>query len=234
VTTNNYLVIWGASGHALVVADILRLCGDHQIVGFIDDVNLDRQGREFCGATILGGQEQLDKLSQKGIKKIIFAFGNGEARLRLSRLARQKGFDLVTAIHPRAIIANDAIIGSGSVIVGGAVINPGVKLGENVIVNTSASVDHECIVEDGVHICPGVHLGAGVSLGRASWIGIGATIKDRVTIGAGALIGAGSVVLNDIQENAVAYGVPARVVRSGGQDVEDDHCLVYKKLERQD
>ena len=215
MTTNKSLVIWGASGHAMVVADIVRLCGEYEIVGFLDDVNLDRHGTEFCGAILLGGQEQLDKLLQRGIKKIIFGFGNGEGRLRLSRLAREKGFDLVTAIHPRAIIANDAIIGSGSVIVAGAVINPGVKLGENVIVNTCASVDHECAVEEGAHICPGVHLGARVSVGRASWIGIGTTVKDRVTIGAGTLIGAGSVVVDDIQENVVAYGVPARVVRSG-------------------
>lgn len=213
---NNSLVIWGASGHALVVADIVRLCGEYEIVGFLDDVSLDRQGTKFCGAMLLGGQEQLDKLLQKGVKKIIFAFGNGEARLRLSQLARQKGFELVTAIHPRAIIANDTIIGSGSVIVAGAVINPGAKLGENVIVNTCASVDHECVVEDGVHICPGVHLGGRVSVGRASWIGIGTTVKDRVTIGAGTLIGAGSVVVDDIQENVVAYGVPARVVRRVG------------------
>lgn len=204
----------------MVVADIVRLCGEYEIVGFLDDVNLDRHGTEFYGATLLGGQEQLDKLLQGGIKKIIFGFGNVEARLRLSRLARQKGFDLVTAIHPRAIIANDAIIGAGSVIVAGAVINPAVKLGENVIVNTCASVDHECVVEDGVHICPGVRLGARVSVGRASWIGIGTTVKDHVTIGASSFIGAGSVVVNDIPGNVVAYGVPARVVRRGNQQLE--------------
>ena len=113
MTTNKSLVIWGASGHAMVVADIVRLCGEYEIVGFLDDVNLDRHGTEFCGAVILGGLEQLDKLCQRGIKKIIFGFGKGEGRLRFSQVARQKGFDLVTAIYPRAIIANDAIIGSG-------------------------------------------------------------------------------------------------------------------------
>jgi len=201
----------------MVVADIVRLGGEYEIIGFLDDLKFDRHGTEFCGAILLGGQEQLDKLLQRGIKKLVFGFGNGEGRLRLSRLARQKGFELVTAIHPRAIVANDAIIGSGSVIVAGAVISPGVKLGENVIVNTCASVDHECAIEDGAHICPGVHLGAKVTVGRASWIGIGTTVKDRVTIGAGALIGAGSVVVSDIPENVVAYGVPARVVKRGTQ-----------------
>jgi UDP-N-acetylbacillosamine N-acetyltransferase len=197
----------------MVVADIIRLRDEYEIVGFLDDVNTDRRGRRFCGATVLGGQEQLDKLLQSGVGKITFAFGDSEGRLKLSHLVRQKGFSLVTAIHPQAIIANDAIIGSGSVIVAGAVINPGAKLGENVIVNTCASVDHECVIEDGAHICPGVHLGGKVSVGRATWIGIGTTVKERVTIGAGTLIGAGSVVVDDIPNNVVAYGAPARVVR---------------------
>src|SRR5437667_3209268 len=54
------LVIWGASGHALVVADAVRLSGEYEIVGFIDDVNPERAGAQFGGATILGAREQLD------------------------------------------------------------------------------------------------------------------------------------------------------------------------------
>ena len=36
------LAIWGASNHALVVADIVRLLGDYEIVGFLDSVNPER------------------------------------------------------------------------------------------------------------------------------------------------------------------------------------------------
>jgi UDP-N-acetylbacillosamine N-acetyltransferase len=95
----------------------------------------------------------------------------------------------------------------------GSVVNPGATLGRNVIVNTCASVDHDCVLEDGVHISPGAHLGGGVTVGRGTWIGIGAVVRDHVMIGAGVTIGAGAVVVKDIPDGVMAYGVPARVVK---------------------
>lgn len=208
------LVIWGAAGHATVVADIVRVCGEYEISGFLDDVNPDRQHEPFCGASILGGAEQLDGLLRKGIQYVLLGFGNGAARLRLTPLVRAKGFELATAIHPAAVIAGDVTIGAGTVVAAGAVINPGVSIGENVIVNTCASVDHDCVLEGGAHVSPGVHLGGHVHVGRGAWVGIGAIVTDRVHIGAQTIVGAGAVVLHDVPPNVVAYGVPARVVKS--------------------
>jgi acetyltransferase EpsM len=207
------LVIWGASGHALVVADAARSSGEYEIAGFIDDVHPERRGEEFCGAVILGGREQLDVLAPEGTNKLIFGIGDCRARLELSEFARRKGFQLATVTHPRACVAKDASVGCGTVILAGAIVNSAARIGENVIVNTSASVDHECLIEDGAHLGPGVHLGGKVFVGRAAWVGIGATVKDRVRIGTGAVVGAGAVVVGDIPDGVLAYGVPARVVK---------------------
>jgi acetyltransferase EpsM len=207
------VLIWGASGHAMVVADILRLSANFELVGFLDDVHKDRKGQAFFGSTILGGADQLEKLHKQGIRSILLGFGDCNARLRLSEDVRARGFTLATAIHPQAIVARDALIGAGSVVCAGAVVNPGCRVGENVILNTGSSVNHECVIEDGVHIGPGVHLGGRVHVGRTAWIGIGATVKDRVVIGARTIIGCGSLVLKDVPQDYVAYGHPAKVVR---------------------
>lgn len=45
------------------------------------------------------------------------------------------------------------------------------------------------------------------------WIGAHAVIMPGVTIKKGAVVGAGSVVVNDVEENAIVVGVPARVVK---------------------
>lgn len=45
-------------------------------------------------------------------------------------------------------------------------------------------------------------------------IGIGAIIMPGVTIGKGAVIGAGSVVTKDIPPYSVAYGAPAKVIKT--------------------
>lgn len=207
------VAIWGAGGHASVVADIIRLNGDYEIVGFLDDVNPQRRNTDFCGASILGGRERLPDLREKGVDHIILALGDCAARLRLSELVVAEGFFLLTAIHPKATVASDASIGAGCVVVAGAVINPGCRIGENVIVNTSASVGHECEIEDGAHIGPGARLAGRVVVGRAAWVGIGAIAIEGVRIGTGSLIGAGGVVVNHVPQKVVAFGNPAKVVR---------------------
>jgi len=209
------LVIWGASGHASVVANIIRLVGKYEIAGFLDSINPERKKTKFCGSTILGGAEQLDNLRKAGVTNMIFGFGDCEARLRLAKIARKVGFSLITAVHPDAVVATDVRIGDGSVLAAGAVINPGTKIADNVIINTCASVDHDCVIKEGVHVCPGVHLGGGVVIGRATWVGIGSTVMERVCIGDHSFIGAGSVVLRNIPSKVLAFGVPAKVRKEG-------------------
>src|SRR5437016_11971120 len=55
---------------------------------------------------------------------------------------------------------------------------------------------------------------AGVSIGAGAWLGAGAKVLDGVTIGEHAVIGAGAVVRDDVAPNAIAVGVPARIVSS--------------------
>jgi acetyltransferase EpsM len=211
---NSKAVIWGASGHASVVADILRLTGTYEIFGFIDDVNPERSGEIFCQAPVLGGQEVLENVRLKGIENLIVAIGDCQARQRLATQVVAQGLKLITAIHPNAIIASDVNIGAGTVVAAGTVINSGARIGENVIVNTGATVDHACTIESGVHIGPGVHLGGLVQVKQETWIGIGATVSDRITIGSSSVIGAGAVVVQDIPPKVVAFGVPAKIIRN--------------------
>lgn len=210
------LVIWGTSGHASVVADVVRLAGEFEVFGFLDDVNPERAGAEFCGAPVLGGRERLRSLRREGVEALILGFGDCAARLRLAELAREEGYVLATAIHPSAVVAGGVPVGAGSVISAGAVVNPGAWIGENVIVNTCASVDHDSVVEDGAHVSPGAHLAGNVRVGRGAWIGIGASVVERANIGAMSIIGAGAAVVNDIPEGVVAHGVPAKVTRRVG------------------
>ncbi len=207
------LAIWGASGHALVVADIVRLQGDYELIGFVEDLDSTRHGAEFNGLTVFGGIEKLDELRDMGVGHLIVGFGNCAARLKTSELIREKGFELATAIHPKAVVATDVVVSRGSVIAAGVVINPGARIGESVIINTGATVDHECFLEAGVHVSPGAHLAGNVSVGQTSWIGIGAIVSDHIRIGSNTVIGAGAVVMQDIPDGVVAYGVPARVVK---------------------
>lgn len=52
----------------------------------------------------------------------------------------------------------------------------------------------------------------GISVGDGAWIGAGAILLDGAQIGAGAVIAAGAVVSGAVPEQAIAGGVPARVI----------------------
>lgn len=206
------MVIWGAGGHATVVADIVRLNRRHEIVAFVDDSARGRTGL-LLGLPVIHERQKLARIRRERPCEIIIAIGDCAVRLQLAEAARKMRFTLASAVHPRAIVASTAEIGAGTVIAAGAVVNPGALLGRNVIVNTCASVDHDCVLQDGVHICPGAHLAGNVTVGRGAWIGIGATVIEGIRIGEGSVIAAGAVVVSDIPDGVLAKGVPARVSR---------------------
>jgi UDP-N-acetylbacillosamine N-acetyltransferase len=211
------LVIWGASGFALVFADIIRLRKEFILAGYLDDINPQRKGEQFGGSIILGGKEQLEQLAREGIKNIVLGFGDCKGRLKVSRLAKELGFSLLPAIHPKAVISEDAQLGTGLMVGAGAVIDPFVKAGECCIINRGALIGHESIIEECVNIAPGVNIGGNVMIGKGSFLGIGTTVNKKIKIGSNVIIGAGSVVLKDIPDNVVVYGTPAKVIKNNAE-----------------
>lgn len=54
----------------------------------------------------------------------------------------------------------------------------------------------------------------GVKIGANCWLGSHVTVLDGVTVGAESIIGAHSLVKDDIPPRSIAFGVPAKVVRT--------------------
>lgn len=204
--------IWGAGGHAKVVAEILRL-NACEVVGFVDSVNESRKGTDFYGASVLGGEEALNDLLESGVTHAFVGFGNNRKRLEFSKMLERRGFQMLSAIHPNAVCAADVSVGAGTVVCSGAVIGPSTLVGRNAIINTQASLDHDCVVRDGAHVGPGAIVTGEVQVAECAWIGAGAVISDHRHIGADAIVGAGAVVVKDVPEAVVVVGVPARILR---------------------
>ncbi|MBE0494689.1 MAG: acetyltransferase [Thiomicrospira sp.] len=200
------LAILGASGHGKVVAEIAELLG--WSVVFFDDAYPSVSKLEVW--QVIGKTEDLLK-NLDDFDGCFIAIGNNDIRLEKYELLDKHGVTLPCLIHPMAIVSRYAKISSGTVVMAGVVVNPFVKIDECCILNTACTLDHDCVVEPGVHVSPGVNLAGAVRIGQGSWIGIGANVKQCIEIGENVVVGAGAVVIENIPNNVVAVGVPARV-----------------------
>jgi len=63
-------------------------------------------------------------------------------------------------------------------------------------------------------IAPGVNIAGNVSLKKCSSVGIGSCVVGGLTIGKHSHVGAGSTVVTDIDSYKIAYGNPAREIRT--------------------
>lgn len=210
-TVTRRVLVYGAGGHAKVVADVLRRNG-FLIVGFIDDVSPQRDGEPFCGSTVFGGPDQATVAFAAGTNLAFIAFGANNARLNKARDVMRIGFQFPTAVHPRAFVSHDALLGDGTVVCPNASVGPATSVGRHVIVNTGASIDHDCSVGDGVHVGPGAVIAGYANLGEASFVGAGAVVIDRIRVGRACTIGAGAVVTRDVPDGQTVVGVPAKPI----------------------
>lgn len=204
------LFIFGASGHAKVVMDIVERQGIYDIVFLVDD-NPALKGSVVFDYKVLGGSADIPRLKhESGVSRCIIAIGSNRTREKIYARLAEGGLQAVAAVHPCAQIGRGATIGEGTVVMAGAVINADARIGRNVIINTGAVVDHECVIDDCAHIAPGVKLCGNVRVGRRSLVGVGASLIPNISIGADVIIGAGSTVLKDVRDGATVVGSPAR------------------------
>ena len=201
------LIIIGAGGHGLVIADIAQKMGTYETISFLDD----RDVKEVMGLPVVGKTTCIEKYINTA--DIFVAIGDNKVRGQFIERLLAIGANIPTLIHPSAIIGACVKIGVGSAIMAGSVINPCSKLGKGVILNTCSSIDHECEVGDYCHISVGAHIAGMVKLDEYSFVGIGAAVKNNISICKNCIIGAGAVVVKNITESGTYIGIPAKIVK---------------------
>jgi sugar O-acyltransferase (sialic acid O-acetyltransferase NeuD family) len=130
--------------------------------------------------------------------------------------AIEAGFAAFPAhVDPTAIIASSAQLAEGVLINAAATIGAKSQLGPFVILNRSASIGHDAVVESFATLGPGCILCGSTRIGRGAFIGAGAVITPKTRVGANCIVGAGAVVVRDLDDNCVAVGNPARIIKTG-------------------
>ncbi len=190
----------GAGGHAKVIIALIEASGGR--VGGVYDADVAR-----VGSLILGHCVQA--LSELGASDdVVVAIGGNRVRQQVA--AELFAYRFVSLVHPLAWVAPTAKILPGAVVFAGAVVQPDAVVGAHAIVNTGASVDHDCVLGEFVHLGPGSHLAGNVVVDDGAFLGVGVSVIPGKRIGRWAVVGAGAVVVDDIADDVIVKGVPAR------------------------
>ena len=204
------IIVVGSGGHAKVVIEILRECG--QQVAYCISNGKDK--KKCLGVPVLVGDVWLTSLRAQGYHRAFVAIGSNRIRLQIANDIRALNYEVVNAISPKALISPSARFGVGVAVMAGAIVNAEAEISDFSIVNTGASVDHDCRIGQGAHIAPQCALAGMVTIDEGAFMGIASCAIPEVRIGKWSTIGAGAVVTKDIPDGVVAVGVPARQVRS--------------------
>lgn len=208
------IVVIGASDQSRCTIDVIEQEKKYEIYGLLDK-KLEK-GTTYEGYKVLGYLENIQNLVEEhGIYGGIVAIGDNFTRYKVVNTIMDlyPNFKFINAIHPSVIMGKNVKIGSGCLMMPGVILNNNASVGNHCILLTRSSLDHDTTVGDFSSFSPGVTTGGRVNVGNCSVIGIGANILHCKSIGNHCVIGGGALINKDIEDNSIAYGVPARIVK---------------------
>jgi len=124
-------------------------------------------------------------------------------------------------IEPGAILRDKVTIGNNCVIMMGAVVNIGAEIGDFTMIDMNVVVGGRAIVGKKCHIGAGTVLAGVIEPPSATpvvvednvVIGANCVVLEGVKIGKNSVVAAGAVVTENVEENTVVAGVPAKVIK---------------------
>jgi sugar O-acyltransferase (sialic acid O-acetyltransferase NeuD family) len=200
----NRVLAVGAGRFAEEVADVAADAG-WQVAGCIEGLD-ERRADASRHPPILWVERQA---AFEPTLPIVPAIGSPRRRNLVERLVSE-GRQLVSIIHPSAVVAQSAVIEPGCVIFANVVVGARTRVGLGTIVNRGALIGHHTSVGAHVFVGPGANVAGGVSIGDEAYIGIGSIVREDRRVGARATVGAGAVVLGDVEPDITVVGFPAK------------------------
>ena len=181
---------------------------------------------------VFGDWSELQPVLEANAGKITDCVVENDRRNSGVPLLDMKG--ITARIEPGAIIREKVEIGEGAVIMMGAILNIGAVVGKGTMIDMGAVLGGRATVGANCHIGAGAVLAGVVEPASATpvivedgvLVGANAVVIEGVHIGKNSVVAAGAVVIEDVPENAVVAGSPARVIKMKDAKTEGKTALV--------
>lgn len=181
----------------------------------------------YGGAKVFGESDKIVFGDWNELKTIIEENADNIADIVIENDRRNSGVPLLdmknvpARIEPGAIIREKVDIGKNAVIMMGAIINIGAIIGDETMIDMGAILGGRATVGSNCHIGAGAVLAGVIEPASATpviiedgvLVGANAVIIEGVHVGKNAVVAAGAVVIDDVPDNAVVAGCPARVIK---------------------
>lgn len=208
------LGIYCAGGFGKEIYDVAIRANQHfkkwEKIFFIDDTIISNT-KIYLGITYKF--EDLHNYINKDDFEIIIANGEPSIRKLLFDKCKKNNFNIATLIDPSAVISQTASIGEGSIITTHCTIASSSIIGINVAVNVKTIIGHDITINDHSVLSSMVNVGGNCIIGSSTYIGMGAMIKEGLIVGNDVILGMGSVLHNNLVDDVIALGNPARPMR---------------------
>ncbi len=212
------VVILGGSGIGMIAASIIDKKQDAEVIGFLNDsLPASALVGKYKKIEVVGNTDDLEQFLKREEVYVFVAY--------VGLLNEKKTYEKIMSLNiPKNrlynVIDSTAVIpyeycnvGSGILMAPYVQLSPDVSISDNCIMLANSFVGHDSFLDRFAHLATNSVVGANVHVGKGVHVGSNATIKEKINIGDYAVIGAGAVVVNDVPENSIVAGNPAKVLR---------------------
>ena len=203
------LLIFPCNGNAIEALDCVGSA--YEFAGFVDDTS-EKQLNGAFGHRVFP-REELEKRTQCAVIAVPGSPATFTMRKSLIESLAIDADRFVRLVHDSAQISKLATIGFNVVAMAGVVVTSNAVVGDHVCILPNSVVHHDANIGNWSLVGSNVTIAGGVDVGENCYIGSGTSIKNGVRIGKQSLIGLGSTVIEDIPNNTVVAGNPARALR---------------------
>ncbi len=194
----------------------------------------------FPKAKVFGASSMLVIGDYEDIVPILEAHKQDIETMEVETYCRNSALSLLDITHlsariePGAIIRSHVTIEDHAVIMMGAIINIGAHIGAYTMIDMGAVIGGRAYVGRHCHIGAGAVLAGVIEPASAKeviveddvMIGANAVVLEGIRIGKGAIVAAGAIVIEDVAENSVVGGVPARLIKQKDEQTEQKTQII--------
>ncbi|RLC52558.1 MAG: hypothetical protein DRH79_04735 [Candidatus Cloacimonadota bacterium] len=212
------VIILGGIGNGSVIAAAIQDANrrghqEYEFAGYLNDRYNKNELIE--GMPVLGKIKDAKRFANDGyyLVNTIYRIDGQQERIDLFESLNVPDSKLATFVHPFAYVAPRVNLGAGCVVMPNASISPGCSFGKCCLIMTGASVGHNTTIGDHCHFAAQSCISSFVHVNNGVHVGLNATIREKITLGTNSAVGMGAVLINDISDNEIWVGNPAKFLR---------------------